>query len=151
MKHIVITCSLLLLFVSPQSSLLAPLVITTVLGLGFGFYNVGTLLAAQNAVGWEHRGVVTSAGQFSRNIGGTLGVSIAGALFTAGVMHVASSSINPNGLLSADARARLSPQDLLALRDVVAGSLRSVFWLFIAVASLATVVAAFLPGSPTVG
>jgi len=41
--------------------------------------------ARRAGAGIEHRGVVTSASQFARNIGGTVGVSIAGAIFTAGV------------------------------------------------------------------
>ncbi len=136
----------LLLLLAPDSSLLVPLAITCVLGLGFGFYTVATILAAQTAVGWEHRGVVTSASQFSRNIGGTIGVSIAGAFFTAGVMHGAGTAVNPNDLLSPSTRAGLSPSDLAALRELLGGSLRSVYLLFIAVAGLATLVAAFLPG-----
>ena len=139
---------LLLLFVSPDSSLLVPLAITTVLGFGFGFYTVATFLAAQTAVGWEHRGVVTSASQFSRNIGGTVGVSVAGAMFTAGVLSAASGTLNPNDLLSPTVRAGLSPTDLAALQNVLASSLRSVYVLLLGVSAVATLVAAFLPGGP---
>lgn len=138
----------LLLFVGPQSMLLVPLVITAVLGLGFGFYAVTTILAAQSAVGWEHRGVVTSASQFSRNIGGTIGVSVAGALFTAGVLQASSSGLNPNDLLSPSLRSGLSPDVLATLQALLTESLRSVYVLFIGVAAVATLVAAFLPGGP---
>jgi MFS family permease len=139
---------LLLLLMAPDSSLFVPLGITTILGFGFGFYTVATILCAQTAVGWEHRGVVTSASQFSRNIGGTIGVSIAGAIFTAGVLAATTNRLNPNDLLSPTARAGLSPADLEALRAVLAGSLRSVYTLFVGVSALATVVAVFLPGGP---
>ena len=135
----------LLLLVQPDSPLLAPLAVTGVLGFGFGFYAVATILAAQSAVGWEHRGVVTSANQFARNIGGTIGVSIAGALFTAGVVNSAT-SVNPNDLLDPTIRAGLAPEVLTALQALLAGSLRSVFELFVAVAVVATIVALFLPG-----
>jgi EmrB/QacA subfamily drug resistance transporter len=135
----------MLLYLTPESSLFVPLMITSVLGLGFGFYAVTTILAAQSAVGWQYRGVVTSASQFSRNIGGTIGVSIAGALFTAGVMQA---SVDPNSLLSPDTRASLSPEVLSALQALLASSLRSVYVLFIGVAAVATVIAAFLPGGP---
>jgi EmrB/QacA subfamily drug resistance transporter len=137
----------MLLWLTPESNLLVPLAITAVLGLGFGFYAVSTILAAQSAVGWENRGVVTSASQFSRNIGGTIGVSIAGALFTAGVMQAAS-TVDPNDLLSPSVRAGLSPDVLLALQTLLASSLKSVYVLFIGVAAVATVIAAFLPGGP---
>jgi EmrB/QacA subfamily drug resistance transporter len=138
----------LLLLVKADSNLLLPLAITCVLGVGFGFYSVGTILAAQSAVGWEHRGVVTSASQFSRNIGGTIGVSIAGALFTAGVMSASTTGVNPSDLLSSGLRAGLSPDVLLALQDRLASALRNVYVLFIGVAAVSTVVALFLPGGP---
>jgi MFS family permease len=138
----------LLLFVTADSTLLMPLLVSAVLGLGFGFYAVTTILAAQSAVGWEHRGVVTSASQFSRNIGGTIGVSIAGALFTAGVAHASAAGVNPNDLLSPETRAGLSADVLLNLEAILAASLRSVYVLFLVVAVIATMIAAFLPGGP---
>jgi hypothetical protein len=119
-----------------------------VLGFGFGFYTVATILAAQTAVGWENRGVVTSASQFSRNIGSTVGVSIAGAIFTAGVATAVGAGFNPNDLLSPDVRASLSPGELGFLQGLLADSLRSVYVLFVGVAVLATVVGALLPGGP---
>jgi hypothetical protein len=137
----------LLLFLRPDSSLFVPLAVTAVLGFGFGFYAVTTILAAQSAVGWEYRGVVTSASQFARNIGGTIGVSVAGALFTAGVLN-ASTPVNPNDLLDPATRAGLSPAALGALQTLLAGSLRGVYVSFIVIAGLALVVSAFLPGGP---
>jgi EmrB/QacA subfamily drug resistance transporter len=141
---------LLLLLLTPESGLWLPAAIEFVLGLGFGFYAVVTLLAAQTAVGWEHRGVVTSASQFSRNIGGTIGVSVAGAIFAAGVASGAGAGVNPNEVLSASLRAGLSAADLGVLQNVLANSLRPVYILFIVVGILATLVAALLPaGTPS--
>ena len=146
---VLLTCGfLLLLLLDPRSSLFLPLGVTAVLGLGFGFYTVSTIIAAQSSVGWEHRGVVTSATQFARNIGGTIGVSIAGAIFTAGVLGGAVPGLNPNELLSPTNRAGLSPQDLEALRLVLANALRPVYMLLVGVGGMATVIAAFLPGGP---
>jgi EmrB/QacA subfamily drug resistance transporter len=139
---------LLLLFVTPDSSLWVPTAIQCVLGFGFGFYTVATILAAQTAVGWEHRGVVTSASQFSRNIGGTVGVSIAGAIFTAGIAAAAGAGFNPNELLSPEVRATISPTELGFLQSLLAGPLRSVYVLFVGVAILATLVGALLPAGP---
>ena len=136
----------LLLALTPASGLWVPAAITFVIGLGFGFYSVVIILAAQSSVGWQNRGVVTSANQFARNIGGTVGVSIAGAIFTAGVATAAGAGVNPNEILSPVVRASLSAADLEFLQQVLAGSLRSVYLLFVAVAALATVVAVLLPG-----
>lgn len=135
----------LLLLMTPESSLFLPLAVSGVLGLGFGFYAVTTILAAQSAVGWEHRGVVTSANTFSRNIGGTIGVSIAGALFTSGVMQA---TVDPNELLSPSVRSGLPPEVLAGLQALLAQSLSSVYVLFVGVAVVATLIAAFLPGGP---
>jgi EmrB/QacA subfamily drug resistance transporter len=137
----------LLMLMQPDSSLWLPTAIQFVLGVGFGFYTVATILAAQTAVGWEHRGVVTSATQFARNIGGTVGVSIAGALFAAGLMN-ALGGVNPNDLLAPEARAALSSTELSALQEVLAASLKNVYMLFAIVAAAATVVGLWLPGGP---
>lgn len=139
---------LLLLLVQPDSGLLFPTAVTCVLGFGFGFYTVATILAAQTAVGWEHRGVVTSATQFSRNIGGTIGVSIAGALFTAGIGTATGAGFNPNDLLSPEVRATLSGSDLSFLQVVLADALKNVYVLFVAVGVGATLIGAWLPGGP---
>ena len=48
-----------------------------VTGFGLGLASNACLMAAQHAVGWERRGVVTASVQFSRTIGGTLGIAIA--------------------------------------------------------------------------
>jgi EmrB/QacA subfamily drug resistance transporter len=138
----------MLLLLTPDSSLWLPALIQFMLGFGFGFYTVATVLAAQSAVGWEYRGVVTSASQFARNIGGTIGVPIAGAIFTAGAAAAASAGVNPNDLLSPGTRANLSGADLAFLQNVLAGSLQSVYALFIGTAILATGIAAFLPSGP---
>jgi EmrB/QacA subfamily drug resistance transporter len=138
----------LLLFVGPDAGLWVPVAVSCVLGLGFGFYTVATILAAQTAVGWEHRGVVTGASQFSRNIGGTIGVSIAGAIFIAQVATATGSGIDPNDLLSPTVRAVLSAPDLGFLQKVLAGALDSVYVLFVGVSILATAVATRLPGGP---
>ncbi|MGI9146863.1 MAG: MDR family MFS transporter [Chloroflexota bacterium] len=138
----------LLLNLEPSSALWVPAAITFVIGGGFGFYSVVIILAAQSSVGWQNRGVVTSANQFARNIGGTIGVSIAGAIFTAGVASAAGAGVNANEILSAEVRATLSVADLGFLQQVLAGSLRSVYMLFVGVAALATVVAVFLPSGP---
>jgi EmrB/QacA subfamily drug resistance transporter len=140
---------LLLLTLMPGTSLFFALLVTSINGFGFGFYTVSTILAAQTAVGWEHRGVVTSATQFARNIGGTIGVSIAGAIFTTRLTSTAgtvTAGLNPNDLLSSAVRATLPPESLTTLQVLLASSLRPVYMLLVGVAVAATIVAAFLPG-----
>jgi EmrB/QacA subfamily drug resistance transporter len=58
---------------------------TVVLGLGLGLLMQNLVLTLQNTVPSRHLGVATSAGQFFRAIGGTIGVSVMGAVLTAGL------------------------------------------------------------------
>ena len=51
-------------------------------GLGFGPASMSYLLAAQDAVAWQQRGIITSAVQFFRTIGGAIGIGMLGMLFS---------------------------------------------------------------------
>ena len=54
-----------------------------VLGLGLGLVMQVLVLAVQNAVDYRHLGVATSGATLFRSIGGSVGVSLFGAIFTA--------------------------------------------------------------------
>jgi len=132
----------------PDASLWYPTFVQFVTGAGFGFTSLVFIIAAQNAVGWDQRGVVTSANQFARNIGGTIGVSVAGAIFSSGVAAAVGAGVNPNDLLSPSVRASLPPADLAVLQAALVSALHSVYLLFAVVAVLGVGVAALLPGGP---
>jgi EmrB/QacA subfamily drug resistance transporter len=63
------------------SPLLEAALVQVVLGAGFGFVSLVALLSMQNAVEWTQRGVATGLNQFATNLGGVLGLAVAGALF----------------------------------------------------------------------
>src|ERR1700722_13442700 len=63
---------------APRMVLALVLAIT---GLGLGPSSMSYLLAAQNAVTWQRRGMVTSSVMFVRNVGGSVGIGVLGALF----------------------------------------------------------------------
>jgi EmrB/QacA subfamily drug resistance transporter len=65
---------------SPRPLLLAEL---AVMGLGMGMTMLSLLLALQHAVPRHRLGVATSVGQFTRSIGGAVGVSMMGAIVAA--------------------------------------------------------------------
>lgn len=52
-----------------------------ILGAGIGMVTPVLTLAVQSAFGAEQRGVATSATQFFRSIGGTIGITVLGAIF----------------------------------------------------------------------
>ena len=66
---------------SPRSHATVAMVVT---GLGLGLLLQNLALVVQNGVPSRHLGAATSAVQFSRSIGGTIGVSVMGAILTAG-------------------------------------------------------------------
>jgi EmrB/QacA subfamily drug resistance transporter len=53
---------------------------TLVIGAGMGTLNTPLLIMIQSVVGWEDRGAVTALNQFSRTIGGAVGVALMGIL-----------------------------------------------------------------------
>jgi EmrB/QacA subfamily drug resistance transporter len=54
-----------------------------VMGVGMGMAMLSLLLAGQSAVSREQLGIATSLGQFSRSIGGAVGVALMGTVMTA--------------------------------------------------------------------
>ena len=58
---------------------------TTTLGVGIGLLQQNLVMVLQNHVASKHLGVATSGTQFFRNMGGTVGVSIMGAMLAAGL------------------------------------------------------------------
>ena len=61
------------------------------MGVGMGMTMLSMLLAVQSAVPRERLGVATSLGQFTRSIGGAVGVAVMGALVTAALPATGSS------------------------------------------------------------
>ena len=53
------------------------------MGLGMGFTAAPTLIAAQTAVQWQQRGVVTGSNMFFRSAGSAIGVAVFGAIVNA--------------------------------------------------------------------
>jgi hypothetical protein len=58
-----------------------------IVGLGIGLVMQVLVLAAQNAVPYRLLGVATSASTMSRQIGGTIGVAVFGAIFSNRLEH----------------------------------------------------------------
>ncbi len=108
------------------------------IGAGLGLVMLTLLIASQHSVPREQLGVTTSLNQFSRSIGGALGVAILGALLSAGLAEF---SHDPNALVNPEARAHIRPGELAQLRGAPEGTLRNIFWASAAVVALA------LPGA----
>jgi MFS family permease len=133
-------------FVPVGAGLWLPAIIDFEIGLGLGGFLPLTTIAAQNAVGWRLRGVVTGMSSFARTIGGSLGVAIAGVVFASGIGDAARSGVDPNLLITAGGRSQLAPDQLLAVQTLLSHTLSDVFLVFVAAALLAAICLSWLPG-----
>lgn len=132
------------------------------IGAGLGLTMLTLLIAVQQSVGRAQLGIATSLNQFSRSIGGAVGVAIMGAVLSAGLAshlesyartgagglspeRAAELASNPNALIDPQARAALSPEVLDELQEAMASAIHKVFWTGTALAGLALVVAFWLP------
>src|SRR5215216_6080180 len=73
----------LLDLLSSRSSIWQVAATCFVIGLGLGLVASPTLIAAQSAVEWERRGVVTGTNVFARSMGSALGIAVFGAIANA--------------------------------------------------------------------
>jgi len=127
-------------------------VLTSVLlvsGLGFGPASMAYLLAAQDDVTWQQRGIVTSSIQFFRTIGGAVGIGVLGMLFNVLTVpqmhHLRESGINPAQLLDPHRRADLPPQVLQSASSAIAHGLTWVFAAMLISAAFQAIVTLIMP------
>ncbi len=106
-----------------------------VVGLGMGFSSTILLIMVQGAVPWQRRATATGLVQFSRTIGGSVGVGLMGGVLAAFVGTASSAILDPVG------RTLLSPDQLAAGRDALEGGLQAVYWLIAVAAGAALLVA----------
>jgi EmrB/QacA subfamily drug resistance transporter len=100
---VVVLGSALLLLLDESSSVIQVGATSFVIGLGMGFAAAPTLIAAQSAVQWQQRGVVTGTNMFFRSAGSAVGVAVFGALVNAtlGGSGVESDRVAPEALTTA--------------------------------------------------
>ncbi|HEY8747155.1 MAG TPA: MFS transporter [Tepidisphaeraceae bacterium] len=103
-------------------------------GCGFGPASMAYLLATQHAVAWQQRGIMTSAIQFYRTIGGAIGTGLLGMLFNTLIRHrvaeLRGQGIDPATLLDPTTRQDIPPTLTLAVQHLISGGL---LWVFVAI------------------
>jgi MFS family permease len=104
-------------------------------GVGMGLATTTILVVIQGAVAWQRRAVATGLVQFSRTIGGAVGVGVMGGLLTAFVGTASSAILDPT------ARTNLPAATLEAGRQALASGLTVTYWLMVVTAVVALVVA----------
>jgi EmrB/QacA subfamily drug resistance transporter len=123
--------------------------VLAITGLGLGPSSMCYLLAAQNAVNWQQRGMVTSGVMFVRNIGGSVGIGVLGALFNILAMPhlhaLESRGIHPAALLDPHMRAQLPPAAVAEAGHVIASSLHWVFLSMLGIAIVQVIITRWMP------
>jgi len=132
------------------------------IGTGLGLTMLTLLIAVQQAVERPKLGIATSLNQFSRSIGGALGVAIMGAILTVGLASqlytVAENdasgfthdqaekfAANPNDIIEPESKAALEPETLAILQEAMAAAIHPVFWAGAIMSFLALIIVMFLP------
>jgi EmrB/QacA subfamily drug resistance transporter len=133
-------------------------------GAGLGLTMLTLLIATQQAVERAQLGIATSLVQFSRSIGGAVGVAVMGAVLSAGLAShlndaarnagnnltpesAARLAANPSALIQPEARAALAPNVLELLQSSLAAAIHKVFIVGTAVSALSLLVCFWLPRS----
>ena len=131
-----------------------------IIGIGLGSSMLTLLIAVQQAVERSKLGVATSLNQFSRSIGGAVGVAVMGAVLTsslAGQLNRAADegqitktqaqefASNPNALIEPSAKAAVPAETLAVLQSSLAKAIHPVFWAGAVMAGLGLLVVLFLP------
>jgi EmrB/QacA subfamily drug resistance transporter len=122
--------SLLVTQIGTVDSLPYTMLGVAVTGVGMGFASTTILVVVQGAVPWERRGVTTGLVQFSRTIGGAVGVGLMGGILTAFVGAGSSAILDPTG------SAQLPPAQLAAARGDLSTALGWIYWLLVATAAV---------------
>ncbi len=144
-----VTSGAAMLFFSPQTSLIVCFLVFFLAGLGMGFVTLSTLLLVQSDLPNVNLGVATSFHQFSRTLGGTIGVGICGGVVTTGMVHnLARDSVmipstvmdllhkSMENILREDFRNTLSLQVQAVLSLAVSDAMSTVFWIILGAALL---------------
>jgi len=152
-----------LLTFDTATSLFVCSAVLAVAGLGMGFVSIGTLLMVQDSLSPSNLGVATSSHQFSRTLGGTIGIGASGGLVTvyltkslegmmAGVPHeevplalFSGPGENIQNLFRPELQAMLSAGLQKALQEAVDQGLDMVFWVSAAAALFSLVLGFLLP------
>ena len=96
---------------TPETSFVQAVVFISITGIGLGITFPGFSIAVQNSVPHELLGVATSATQFFRTVGGTLGLAILGAFMANRFASGIESSLPP------EIRSAIPAQQLTALQE----------------------------------
>lgn len=141
----------LMTLINTQSSQIMIMINVSLMGIGMGLSVPAFLIAVQSTVRKQDLGAATSTVQFSRSIGGTLGVSVLGAVLSSGLAgRLLTAGIDPTSV-SLDSLidpVAVSGAPLISgpLREALSASTASLFVFATVAAVLGLVAVLFAPG-----
>ena len=124
------------------------------IGAGLGLTMLTLLIAVQQAVPREVLGTATSLNQFSRSIGGAIGVAVMGVILSAGMnarLGHQFSQFDPNMMMEQSKRVLLPPEVLDRMQVALFESLKNVFIVAILAAAASIIVVLRLPAKDEAG
>lgn len=157
--------SAMTLWFSSATSLVLCSIILTVAGLGMGFVSIATLLVVQNSVDISNLGVSTASHQFTRTLGGTIGIGISGSLVTVTFLNALEKVLsldlqqtidlellsriqqNVGNIFLPEIQTLMSTDIQHALQEAVGHGVMPVFWISLLASSVCLVFAILLPRS----
>ncbi|MCP3940572.1 MAG: MFS transporter [Desulfobacteraceae bacterium] len=143
---------------SRTTSMIDCFLIFQVVGFGMGFITLSTLLIVQDSLNAQDLGVATSFHQFSRTLGGTIGVGLCGGFVTTRLMNNLTAVGNQlpeavlsrlhqgvENLLQAEFHALIPPGVDKILQEAVTNGVYSAFVVVFAISLISLGLVAFLP------
>ncbi|MFH0765381.1 MAG: MDR family MFS transporter [Calditrichota bacterium] len=153
-----VTGASLLQLLNQSTPLIAVMGIIALVGFSLGLTSTPVIIAVQNAVAWNKRGITTALNQFSRTIGGVIGVAVMGALLNRQLSGYISGSKLTAGVNASDLirdmldpakRVNYATEVLHAVQRDLAGALHTAYALplIAAVIALLLIIFAFPAGN----
>ena len=127
-----------------------------------GFVSMATLLVVQDSLDPSDLGVATSSHQFSRTLGGTIGVGISGSFVTMTLSNAMESlrnaglndlppslkvqiKQNVENIFRPEVQALLAPDIQKMMQEAVAGGVSMVFWITFFASLLCLILSLLIP------
>lgn len=119
------------------------------LGFGMGFVFMSTSLAAQNSVDLPRMGTATGLVNFTRQLGGAVGVALAASVVLTSLAdrlrEAFGTSVDTSDLLAPGGQRTIPPEARQIVREAFSESLHRAFWVAVAVATLGLAATLLMP------
>jgi len=157
--------SAMTLWFSSATSLMLCSTALAVAGLGMGFVSIATLLLVQNSVDISNLGIATASHQFTRTLGGTIGIGLSGSLVTVTFLNTLEKVMsfdlqqkigpelfsriqqNVENIFLPEIQTLLSTDVQQALREAVGNGVMPMFWASLLSSIVCLVFSIMLPRS----